>query len=150
MKRAERAARTVKHGTDILTLLKTAKMRSLLVLGVQEGIPPVSKVSSPLIRVFSEDDLKTTPVKSFIGLSVRAVLAEEDCERVERGVRTNRETDPLFSTGSVYRQVDTAALDDNEHQRSDELIALVEAVCKGMLSKLDRKYLIQRLVAIDV
>ena len=141
MKRAERAARTVKHGTDILTLLKTAKMRSLLVLGVQEGIPPVSKVSSSLIKVFSEDDLKTTPVKSFI---------EEDCERVERGVRTNRETDPLFSTGSVYRQVDTAALDDNEHQRSDELIALVEAVCKGMLSKLDRKYLIQRLVAIDV
>ena len=110
----------------------------------------MSKVSSPLIRVFSEDDLKTTPVKSFIGLSVRAVLAEEDCERVERGGRTNRETDPLFSTGSVYRQVDTAALDDNEHQRSDELIALVEAVCKGMLSKLDRKYLIQRLVAIDV
>lgn len=149
MKRAERAAKTVKHGSEILTLMKTPTMRGLLVEGVNEGIPPISKISQLLVKGFPVEDLRTVPVKTSIGLFARAVLAYEDCERVERGVRTNRSTDPLFTSGSVYRHVEPLPDGDADVHDELELVALIEAVSARMLGASSRRVLIQRLAEIN-
>lgn len=147
MKRARRTARSVKNGPQIMRRLEEPDARGLLVEGAEEGIPSVSKVAPILLGEFNTTEIKLAPVKTLIGLCVRAILAEEGYERIERGVRTDAD-DELFSTGSVYAKAD---VDDAELEIDgiDELIELLATVSEKLLPAPARKRLTARLELLD-
>ena len=102
MKRAERSARAVRHGPEILQFIQQDKTRARLVHAAELGSPPVTAISSDLHKLVGQKDVKLPPIKQFTGLCVRAVLEEEGFELVQTGVRVSN--DPIFRTGSVYQR----------------------------------------------
>ncbi len=146
MKRATRAAKSVHQGTDILKILKTPKARALLIEGAEEEVPSVGKVADLLYAEF-DDHIRQTPVKTLIGLCVRAVLAEEDYELIERGVRVPADLseERVFSTGAVYAKADIST--DDQDSDDDELVRLLVAVGERLLSEKDRKRVVEELEA---
>ncbi|TAY16708.1 hypothetical protein ELH91_07935 [Rhizobium leguminosarum] len=84
--------------------------------GVEENVPPVSKISHLLQEHFvSVPDITALAVRQFVGMAVRAILAEEGYEVEERGVRISG--DPVFRSGSTYRLVKT-----DEEEEEDLLV----------------------------
>lgn len=113
MRRAKRAAQALNEGPAILAFLQKPEMRALLVEGAKEDVPPVSKVSADLLEEFG-DSIKPMPVKQFIGMVVKAVLAEEGYELEDTGVRIH--DDPLFRSGSTYSKIE---VDEDEDEVDD-------------------------------
>jgi hypothetical protein len=145
-KRVRRAARSVRQGLEILDRLDEPDARALLVEGADESVPSVSKVASLLVDDFTAAVMSQPPVKTLVGMAVRAILAEEGYERVERGVRTDRSIDTVFSTGSVYAKIEP----DDEPEELDgqeELIELLVAVGEKLLGEGGRRQLVARLEA---
>ncbi|MDO8876242.1 MAG: hypothetical protein Q8M24_04815 [Pseudolabrys sp.] len=103
MVRAQRAARRVPHGSEILELLSSPKSRKALVAAAIEGEPPVAAISKEFAALVGPKDLKLAQVKQYAGLCIRAILEEEGFEIERTGVWLG--DDPVFSTGSVYRKV---------------------------------------------
>ena len=102
MRRAQRSARAVLHGTEILQFVQSPKTRERLVRAAELGSPPVTAISSEVQKLVGKKDAKLPPIKQYTGLCVRAVLEEEGFELVQTGVRVSN--DPIFRTGSVYRR----------------------------------------------
>jgi hypothetical protein len=102
MTRAKRAAHALHRGNEILDLVGQPAERAALIAAAEAGVAPISAVSEKL-KAKIGDDINTLPVKSFVGICVRAVLEEEGFEVVQKGVRVSN--DPVFRSGSVYRRV---------------------------------------------
>ncbi len=145
-KRVRRAARSVKQGTEILDRLEEADARALLVEGADESVPSVSKVAVLLQSEFTPALMAQPPVKTLVGMAVRAILAEEGYERVERGVRTDRSVDPVFSTGSVYAKVEPEEEPD-QVDGENELVELLLTVGEKLLGVNGRRRVVARLEA---
>jgi hypothetical protein len=145
-KRVQRAARSVLMGPEILDRLEQPDARALLVEGAQENMPSVSKVAVLLRDKFTAAVMAQPPVKTLVGMAVRAILAEEGYERVERGVRTDRTVDPVFSTGSVYALIKE---DDEpvEIGEENDLVELLATVGEKLLSESGRRRVAARLEA---
>lgn len=103
MVRAQRAARRVPHGSEILEFLSGPKSRKALVAAAVEGEPPVAAISKEFAALVGPKDLKLAQVKQYAGLCIRAILEEEGFEIERTGVWLG--DDPVFSTGSVYRKI---------------------------------------------
>jgi hypothetical protein len=106
MIRAQRAARRVPHGSEILEFLSSAKSRKALVAAAAEGEPPVAAISKEFAALVGPKDVKLAQVKQYAGLCIRAILEEEGFEIERTGVWLG--DDPVFSTGSVYRKAPSA------------------------------------------
>jgi hypothetical protein len=104
--RAKRAARALHRGDEILEFLGQSAVRASLVAAAKAGIPPVASVSDKLKAKIGRE-IGSLPVRSFVGICVRAILEEEGFEVAEKGVRISG--DPVFRTGSVYRPVNAVA-----------------------------------------
>jgi hypothetical protein len=102
MRRAERSARAITHGTKILQFVQSPSVRQRLVQAAELGSPPVTAISSDVQKLVGKKDAKLPPIKQYTGLCVRAVLEEEGFELVQTGVRVSK--DPIFRTGSVYQR----------------------------------------------
>ena len=103
MVRAQRAARRVPHGSEILEFLNGPKSRKALIAAAVEGEPPVAAISKEFAALVGPKDLKLAQVKQYAGLCIRAILEEEGFEIERTGVWLG--DDPVFATGSVYRKV---------------------------------------------
>jgi hypothetical protein len=102
MRRAERTARAVLHGEEILQFIQSPRARKHLVQAAELGLPPVTAISSDVQKLVGKRDAKLSPIKQYAGLCIRAVLEEEGFELVQTGVRVSN--DPIFRTGSVYQR----------------------------------------------
>lgn len=102
MVRAQRAARRVPHGPEILEFLSSAKTRKVLVAAAAEGNPPVAAISREFAALVGPKDVKLAQVKQYAGLCIRAILEEEGYEVERTGVWLG--DDPVFSTGAAYRK----------------------------------------------
>jgi hypothetical protein len=101
MQRAERSARAITHGPQILELVRSPKVRARLIAAADSGTPPVTAISAALKSLVGPLR-KDPPIKQFAGLCVRAVLEAEGFEVAEKGVRLSH--DPMFRTASVYKR----------------------------------------------
>jgi len=106
MIRAQRAARRVPHGPEILEFLSSAKSRKALVAAAAEGEPPVAAISKEFAALVGPKDVKLAQVKQYAGLCIRAILEEEGFEIERTGVWLG--DDPVFSTGAAYRKAPSA------------------------------------------
>jgi hypothetical protein len=106
MIRAQRAARRVPHGPEILEFLSSAKSRKALVAAAAEGEPPVAAISKEFAALVGPKDVKLAQVKQYAGLCVRAILEQEGFEIERTGVWLG--DDPVFSTGAAYRKAPSA------------------------------------------
>jgi hypothetical protein len=91
------------HGREILELVRSRECRQLIFEAAKAGVPPVTALSTVIIREIGAKDAKLIPVKQFIGVCVRAVLEDEGFEIASKGVRVSN--DPLFSTGATYQPI---------------------------------------------
>lgn len=103
MVRAQRAARRVPHGSEILEFLSSPKSRKALVAAAAEGEPPVAAISKEFAALVGPKDVKLAQVKQYAGLCIRAILEEEGFEIERTGVWLG--DNPVFSTGAAYRKV---------------------------------------------
>ncbi len=101
MRRAIRSARAVTHGPKILEFLGTRDNRHALAVAAKAGVPPVTAISTALIKEIGADDAGQIRVKQFVGVCVRAILEEEGFEVAAKGVRVSN--DPVFRTGTTYQ-----------------------------------------------
>src|SRR5215204_2573049 len=122
MNRARRSARAILHGPELLDLVTNPTVRKMLITAAEAGHPPVTAISGDFQKLIGHTDAKLTPVRQFVGLSVRAVLEEEGFEVAETGVRLSN--DPVFRSGAVYRRAATPA----ETPSSDLLQRFVHAL----------------------
>ena len=106
MVRAQRAARRVPHGPEILEFLSSPKSRKALVAAAAEGEPPVAAISKEFAALVGSKDVKLAQVKQYAGLCIRAILEEEGFEIERTGVWLG--DNPIFSTGSSYRKAPSA------------------------------------------
>lgn len=106
MRRAERSAPAITHGSQILQLVRDPKIRARLVHAAELGSPPVTAISSDLRKLIGKKATRRLApiIKQFSGLCVRGVLEEAGFQLVQRGVRISK--DPIFKTASVYRRSD--------------------------------------------
>src|SRR5665811_346979 len=74
MVRAQRAARRVPHGPEILEFLSSAKSRKALVAAAAEGEPPVAAISKEFAALVGPKDVKLAQVKQYAGLCGRDFL----------------------------------------------------------------------------
>lgn len=137
MQRAERSARAVLHGAEILQLVRTPKVRTNLIAAAENGVPPVTAISLDLINLVGTVDAKLAPIKQFTGRCVRAVLEEEGFELLETGVRLSN--DPVFRTASVYERASAP-----EKRRATELLvrliaSLTDAEAQQALTLLKKR-----------
>ncbi len=100
MRRAMRSARAVLHGTRILEFIQRPETRQKLIAAAGAGVPPVTAVSSQILKLAGKEAKQLPPVKQFVGLCIRAVLEQEGFQVVAKGVRVSQ--DPMFRTGSTY------------------------------------------------
>lgn len=133
MQRAQRSARAVLHGSEILEFVQEPKTRRLLVTAAETGAPPVTAISSALKTLVGKADAKLAPVKQFTGLCVRAVLEEEGFELAETGVRLSN--DPVFRTASVYKRISASGKTDELLVRFIEILTDAEATLALKLLK---------------
>jgi hypothetical protein len=130
MVRAQRSSRRVPKGREILEFLTAAKTRKRLVATAAEGEPPVAAISHDLAKLVGPKDLALAQLKQFVGICVRAILEEEGYEIERTGVWLG--SDPVFSTGAVYRQVATRT----QLQRDDWLERLAKMLNDDEADKL--------------
>ena len=119
LRRAQRSARAVLHGTEILEFVQELKTRRLLIAAAESGVPAVTAISGELRELVGPKDAKLAPVKQFAGLCVRAVLEQEGFEVADAGVRLSN--DPMFRTGSVYRR-------RSDSDSTDLLVRFIESL----------------------
>ena len=98
MRRAQRSAHTIVRGGEILDMVCSDAARKRLVEVAVCGEPPVTAISEALIKLLGKGAARAVPVRSFVGLCVRAALDEDGFEVAETGVRVPE--DPIFRTGS--------------------------------------------------
>ena len=123
MTRARRAAQSVVDGERILQFVEAS--RAQLVEAAEQGRPPVAAISAGLAAGFKE--ASKLPVRSFVGLCVRAVLSQEGFIVAEKGVRLPN--DKIFRTGAVYRRIDA---DEDRDSSKDRLIdAIISSVTRA-------------------
>jgi len=125
MRRARRAARTVKRGVEMLDRLRQPDAIDLLKEAVRNEMPPVSAVSSLLLNEFGPG-VKEYPVRKVLGLCVRAVLNDEGYQVAQSGVRLH--DDPVFSTGSTYEKMPDQPEDAVAEDDDDDLVELLVKV----------------------
>lgn len=125
MTRAKRAAHTLNRGNEILEFLSQQAVRVSLIAAAEAGVAPISSVSK-ILKAKIGDDITSLPVKSFVGICVRAILEEEGFEVVQKGVRISN--DSVFRSGSVYRRVGTNGV---IHQAGE-----IDKVVKGAIDTL--------------
>lgn len=106
MMRAKRAAHALHRGNEILDFLGQRAVRASLIAAAEAGVPPLAAISERLKAKIGEE-ITSLPVRSFVGICVRAILEEEGFEVAEKGVRISG--DPVFRVGSVYRRVNAVA-----------------------------------------
>ena len=135
MVRAERAARSVVEGKEILDFLKRPPMRKRIAGAADAKVPPVTAVSQALLDQFGKK-ASDLPVRSFIGLCVRAILEESGYHVVDKGVRLR--DDPIFVTGSVYEKSGDRSAAAPGHHR------LLDAIAEN-LSREEALYLITKI-----
>ena len=99
MVRARRAALAFGKGPAMLAYIE--KNKPALVQAASDGLPPVGVLSKGLLKNFN-DVVRTAPVRQFVGIAVKAILATEGFEVAQTGVRLR--DDPLFTTGAIYRR----------------------------------------------
>ena len=126
MTRAQRAARAVSDGPSILQFIASDEVRPLLVKSATDQQPPVTAISKLLLEKFDGTKIKLLPVRSFVGLCVKAVLEIEGFEVAETGIRVPN--DPLFRTGAVYRLAGKKATEGQMSAESDILRAVAQTV----------------------
>lgn len=102
--RAQRTARAVEGGPEILHLLNTPELRGAVLAAAEAGYPPVAAVSQKLLDEIGPDILQTSAAKMFVGLCISAIL--EDKFRVSEA-RVRMSKDPIFRTGAVYSKIIT-------------------------------------------
>ncbi|NTG45807.1 hypothetical protein G6M04_00365 [Agrobacterium rhizogenes] len=129
IRKANRAAQSIVGGDRLLARLTSAPYLRELKKGVAESVPPVSKISRMLQEDFPSEPEMTLPVRQFIGMTVRAILAAEGYEVEERGVRISG--DPVFRTGATYR---LAVSGDDEEE--DFLVRFVGMLTTDELHRL--------------
>jgi hypothetical protein len=83
--------------------------RERLVRAADAGDPPVAAISEELRAQFGLD-AKVLPVRQFVGLAVKGILAEEGFSVAETGVRIPG--DPVFTTGATYSRQEPQAADE--------------------------------------
>ena len=140
MVRAQRAARRVPHGTEILEFLGSAKSRKALIAAAIEGEPPVAAISRDFATLVGPKDVKLTQVKQYAGLCIRAILEEEGFQIERTGVWLG--DDPVFSTGSVYQKVvlNTGGRRGDLLERFVKMLTEEEAgIVKDLLSRRHKK-----------
>lgn len=96
-----RAAQSILHGPEILDLVVANK--DALIKAAEEGAAPVTAISAKLAKRFPLQ-MKTAPVRQFVGSAVKAVLASAGYEVQQTGIRLPR--DNVFTTGAVYRKIE--------------------------------------------
>jgi hypothetical protein len=130
IRKAQRGSRSIVGGEELLQVLTSGPYIIALEEGVEEEVPPVSKISHMLKERFpgNEPDLKAMPVRQFIGSAVRAILSERGYALDESGVRIPN--DPIFSTGSTYRKI------EEEDDAEDFLERFVEMLSPAELRRL--------------
>lgn len=96
---AKRAAQAFTNGTAILDLIVANK--AALIAAAEDGVAPVTVLSASLRAKFPAD-IKTAPVRQFVGTAIKAVLTDAGFEVLQTGVRLPR--DPVFTTGAIYRK----------------------------------------------
>jgi len=103
MRKSRRGSQSIVGGDKLMDALTSDPYVSALKQGVAEAVPPVSKISGMLQQQFPDKvpDLNATPVRQFIGSTVKAILSDEGYEVDESGVRLPN--DPVFRSGSTYR-----------------------------------------------
>jgi hypothetical protein len=133
MRRARRAARTLKDGEAILARLQEDDARALLLEAVEDEMPSVAKVSTMLLAGFGQP-VKQLPVRQFVGMAVKAVMAEEGYAPIETGVRIPG--DPVFTTGAVYGKVEESEEQEAEDDILRTMIAALSASQKRRLAEM--------------
>ena len=123
MQRVERSARALKRGQELLDLIRASGTRERLVKAADAGVPPVTAISADAVALVGKGAAKLSPIKQFMGLSVRAVLEEEGFELERTGVRVY---DPIFKRGSVYRRINKKQSRDS----SDILAGFIRSLNK--------------------
>jgi hypothetical protein len=93
-------AASVPEGAAILDFLRSRVVRKLLVETAAAGNAPVGPLAGVLLKRFPSRLLGQSVVRQFIGLAVRAILAEAGYGPVRSGVRVP--DNPLFSVGTIY------------------------------------------------
>src|SRR5665811_2454886 len=101
MVRAQRAARRVPHGPEILEFLSSPKRRKALVAAAAAREPPVAAISKEFAALVGPKDVKLAQVKQYAGLCIKAILEAEGFEIERTGVWLG--DDAVFATGSVYK-----------------------------------------------
>jgi hypothetical protein len=98
--RLRRSAHALVRGPEILEAVLS--MEAQLVAAAEQDIPPVSAISEELRKRFGKH-LKAITVRQFIGIVVKAILADRGFEVAQTGIRLPR--DKVFTTGAAYRRV---------------------------------------------
>lgn len=137
MQRAERSARAVLHGPEILQFVRKPKVRAKLVAAAETGAPPVTAISVELKTLVGAVDVKLTPIKQFAGRCVRAVLEEEGFELVETGVRVSN--DAVFRTASVYERTSALGKSDPTELLVRLIASLTDAEARKALRLLKNR-----------
>lgn len=113
IRKATRASKSIVEGDKLLSALTSPRYINAMKEGVLEEVPPVSKISHMLKEQFPEKpDLRSTPVRQFIGMAVRAILSDQGYELEESGVRIP--DDPVFRSGSTYRPRATSEVEEDD------------------------------------
>ncbi|MGV2100182.1 hypothetical protein [Rhizobium sp. 21-4511-3d] len=130
IRKAQRGSRSIVGGEELLKVLTSGPYITALEAGVEEEVPPVSKISHMLKERFPDEvpDLKAMPVRQFIGSAVRAILSERGYALDESGIRIPN--DPIFTTGSTYRKI------EEEDDEEDFLERFVEMLSPSELRRL--------------
>ncbi len=100
--RALKLARHVPDGERLFSHLTSKAVRTVLAKAVEDGAPPVERLSSDLLARFP-GSFAGLQSRQFVGLTVRAVLEEEGYAVQHPKVRISG--DPLFKIGARYRKV---------------------------------------------
>ena len=111
MRRAQRSAHTIVRGGEILDMVCSDAARKRLVEVAVCGEPPVTAISEALIKLLGKGAARAVPVRSFVGLCVRAAL-NNGFEVAETGVRVPE--DPIFRTGSIHRRKPAVSESEND------------------------------------
>lgn len=131
-RKARRASKSIVGGDALWSALNDTSTIALMVEAIAEEVPPVSKISETLMETVGDEvALKALPVRQFIGMAVKAILAKEGYEVMETGVKIA--DDPIFRSGATYQRVE-----EPEDDTDDLLSRLVNAMNPDELHRLDK------------
>jgi hypothetical protein len=146
MRRARRAARTVKRGLEMFDRLQQPDAMALMKEAIDDERPPVERLGALFLDEFGPA-VRELPVRKLLGLCVRAILDEDGYQLVQSGVRIHDENG-VFRTGSTYELKEAADepevydVDDD-----DDLLAELLAKVAKRLPEIQRRKLVERVEA---